>query len=71
VPRRTSNKNRWVPSNWINCPSIATLSVANSFVTFKTPLDNTFNDKIAVMERFNPQMVFRHMASYQVLDNIK
>jgi len=40
-------------------------------VTFKTPLDDTFNNKIAAMERFNPQMVFRHMASYQVLDNIK
>jgi len=55
----------------MNCPNIAITSVANSFVAFKTPLDDKYNNKIAIVKRFNPQMVFRHMWSYQVFDNIK
>ncbi|XP_003247784.2 mRNA-capping enzyme-like isoform X2 [Acyrthosiphon pisum] len=55
-PRRKSNSSSKIPRKWKNCPNIATLSVANSFVTFKTPLDDTFNNKIAVKKRFNPQM---------------
>jgi len=67
----TSNNSLQIPKNWMNCPSIATLSVADSFVTFKTPLDYKYDSKIAIMKRFNPQMVFSHMYSYQVLDNIE
>lgn len=59
-----------IPNNWMNCPNIAIMSAANSFVTFKTPLDEKYNNKIAIMKRFNPQMVFRHMCSYQVLENV-
>ncbi|XP_060867803.1 mRNA-capping enzyme-like [Metopolophium dirhodum] len=61
----TSNNSRQIPKNWMNCPSIATFSVADSFVTFKTPLDYKYDSKITIMKRFNPQMVFSHMCSYQ------
>ncbi|XP_015365520.1 PREDICTED: mRNA-capping enzyme-like isoform X1 [Diuraphis noxia] len=65
-PRQiTSNNNLKIPKHWMNCPNIAITSVANSFVAFKTPLDDNYNNKIAIMKRFNPQMVFRHMWSFQ------
>jgi len=51
----------------MNCPPIATSDIANSFVVFKTPLDYKYNSTIAFRKRFNPQMVFQHMFSYQVL----
>jgi len=53
----------------MNCPPIAISGIANAFVAFKTPLDYKYDNKIAIDKRFNPQMVFRHMFSYQVLLN--
>ncbi|XP_022160011.1 mRNA-capping enzyme-like isoform X1 [Myzus persicae] len=61
----SSNNNTQIPKNWTNCPSMAIMSIADSFVTFKTPLDDKYNNKIPFMKRFNPQMVFSHMCSYQ------
>jgi len=67
--QNTSNNSMKIPKNWINCPSVAAMSVADSFVTFKTPLDDKYNNKLAIVKRFNPQMVFGHV--YQVLDNVE
>ncbi|XP_050063197.1 mRNA-capping enzyme-like [Aphis gossypii] len=59
-------KQNRIPNDWMNCPPIATSGIANSFVVFKTPLDYKYNSTIAFHKRFNPQMVFQHMFSYQI-----
>ncbi|XP_026813257.1 mRNA-capping enzyme-like isoform X1 [Rhopalosiphum maidis] len=60
-----SSKKNKIPNDWMNCPPIAISGIANAFVAFKTPLDYKYDNKIAIDKRFNPQMVFRHMFSYQ------
>ena len=36
------------------------------FLAFKTPLDDKYNDQIAVENRFTPQMLFNSMKAYKV-----
>ena len=47
-----------LPARWLHCPRKSTLIIADKFLAFKTPLDSSFDGKVAEEYRFHPEMLF-------------
>lgn len=48
-----------LPDRWLRCPKMADSLIQSKFLTFKTPLSETFDSKVSMEERFHPKQVFQ------------
>lgn len=55
-----------IPPRWLNCPRKSSSLIGNRFLAFKTPLDERYDEQVAVEHRFSPGMLFQAMKTYKV-----
>lgn len=55
-----------IPPRWLKCPRKSASLIGSRFLAFKTPLDEKYDDQVAVENRFTPNMLFNAMKAYKV-----
>jgi len=54
-----------VPPRWLKCPRKSDF-IGQKFLVFKTPLDESFDDKVPAQYRFHPTMILEYMKMQRV-----
>jgi len=55
-----------LPNRWLYCPRKSDSIIAERFLAFKTPLSQSFQDKMPIECTFRPEMLFDYCKTLKV-----
>lgn len=56
-----------IPEGWLDMPPTSLTIITDTFVAFKTPLDQKYNNRVPVKKRFNTEMLFSTISNMKVI----